>query len=311
MTDSIMREARKLATDALVKLYEIDATELGGDVFRFCSSIDDSVPIDSITPAGPVCTVVSVRNHLLDDGDSVRISNADDPLYNGDFVITLISPTSFSYVAAGSPVAPATGAYLVGTRLNHVLKFDGESYTPIEMDVNGFEWNGQGSQPTPTLQISNKHRTLASLVREFNNLRGAKFIRTRTFRKHLDDGSDPDADMVFPREVYRINRKAAQNKIFMEFEIATALDQEGVQIPGQQCLKDTCTHRYRVWDAVTETFDYSKATCPYTGPSYFTRNNTATANASEDFCSKQLKGCTDRFGDAPLPTRAIPGIGGR
>lgn len=162
-----------------------------------------------------------------------------------------------------------------------------------------------------TFSISNKHKILVASILALNNMRGAKFTRIRTFRKHLDDGEDPNPDMFFPKEVLRINRKSAQNKVYIEFELANALDQEGAKIPGAQCLKNVCTHTYRVWNPDSGSFDYTKATCPYSGTPKFTRSNQPTTDPTLDECSRQLKGCTDRFGTNPLPTRAIPGIGGR
>lgn len=308
---SILREAQKLATDRLVKLYEIDATNLGGTIFRFCNSVDTKMAVVSLTPVGHTATLETMTPHTLESGDLVRVLGAEQAGYSGDFAVTVIDSTHFSYTMDVAPSEPATGQFLIAMRLNNVVRFDGNSYIPIEVEVSGFEWNGQGSQATPKFLVSNKHKILVASVLALNNLRGAKFTRIRTFRKHLDDGEDPNPAMFFPKEVLRINRKAAQNKIFMEFELANPLDQEGAKIPGAQCLKNTCTHRYRIYDADSGSFDYSKATCPYAGSTYFTRNNQATFNPALDECSRQLKGCTDRFGTAPLPTRAIPGIGGR
>lgn len=311
MPSDIAREAQKLATDRLVKLYEIDATNLGGAVFRFCSSIDRKLMVISITAVGYTATVETATPHTLETGDGVRVLGAEQPEYNGDYIVTVLDSTHFTYALNIAPTEDASGQYLTAMRLNNVVKFDGNEYVPIEMEVTGFEWNGQGSQANPTLMVSNKHKILVASVLALNNLRGAVFRRIRTFRKHLDDGTDPDADMIFPKEVLRVNRKSAQNKVFMEFELANPLDQEGAKIPGAQCLKNICTHKYRVFDTNTNGFDYSKATCPYTGSTFFTRDNQPTATAANDECSRQLKGCTDRFGTAPLPTRAIPGIGGR
>ncbi len=230
-------EARKLATDALVKLYTLDTTALGGEVFRFISS-SDAVAFD--------------------------------------------------------------GAVL----------FDGYSYYPVPFHAEGFERNGQGASPRPKISISNVTHILMASVITLNDLIGATFTRQRTFRKHLDDGSDPDPTAVFPLDVYRINRKLKQNQQSIEFELAAPTDQQGAQIPARQCLKRTCTHRYRRWDAVSGTFDYTKATCPYSSTTYFTPRDIATSNPAEDACGKQLASCKKRFGTLPLPTRAFPGIGG-
>jgi lambda family phage minor tail protein L len=312
LPSEIAREAQKLATDRLVRLYELDATEIGGVVFRFTSSVDAKLELVSITHSGSVATVETANPHAMLSGDPVRVVNADQPEYNGDHNVTVVDSTHFTYTIFSTPASDATGYYLQAVRLNNTMVFDGNEYIPIEIDVSGFEWDGQGnSLPTPRLLISNKHRILMSSVIALKNLTGAKFTRLRTFRKHLDDGSDPDSTMLFPKEIYRVNRKVGQNKIYMEFELASSLDQEGVQIPGEQCLRDTCLARYRVYNATLGGFDYSRATCPYVGSTYFTAAGVSTPTASEDRCGKHLSDCTLRFGNAPLPFRGTPGIGGR
>lgn len=307
----LYREARKLSTDRLVKLFEIDATNIGGLVFRFISSVDPTMPLISITHVGNVATATTKNNHTLDTLDSVRISNADDPLYNGDYSVTVLDAKTFTYTMADTPVLDAGGAYLAATRLANTMKYDGNDYVPIEIQATGFEFDGQGAAlPTPSLLVSNKHRILMSSVITLKGLKGAKFTRIRTFRKHLDDGDDPDNTLYFPKEIYKINRRVAQNKVFMQFELASPLDQAGVQIPGGQCLRDTCLNRYRIPDGIGG-FDYSRATCPYAGTTYFKANGDATANPAEDRCGKHLQDCIDRFGTgAELPFRGTPGIGG-
>lgn len=307
----IAREAQKLATDRLVKLYEIDATDVGGALFRFISSVDATMRLTSLTRSGVTATGTTDTPHTLTSGDSIRITDASQPEFIGDFTATVVSPTVFTYTMSAIPLADSSGAYHAVTRLNNTMVFDGHDYIPIAVNVTGFEWNGQGTLPTPTLQISNVNRVLASSVNSLKSLVGAKFTRIRTFRKHLDDGSDPDPTLIFPKEIYRINRKTAQNKVYLEFQLASALDQEGVKIPGRVCLRNTCTHRYRMWDPDTLTFDYTRATCPYVGSTYFKATDEVTGDPALDRCSKTLSGCRARFGTAPLPTRAVPGIGGR
>lgn len=310
MPTDIAAEAQKLSTDRLVKLYEIDATDLGGSIFRFISSVDERLSVASVTYAGTTAIVTTSTPHALTTGESVRVYNSDQPPFNGDFFVTRISDTVFHYVMAMTPSNnPATSVGAM--RLNGSMFFGGHEYIAVAIDVTGFEWNGQGTLPTPTIQIANVNRILMASVISLRDLIGAKFTRIRTFRKHLDDGTDPDDTMIFPKEIYTINQKTAQNKVYIEFQLASAIDQEGVKIPGRQCLRNTCTHRYRAWDATTGVFDYSKATCPYTGIANFTARDVPTPNPDLDRCSKHLSGCKLRFGNSPLPTRATPGIGGR
>lgn len=189
-----------------------------------------------------------------------------------------------------------------------IVQFDGNSYFPVPVDATGFAWNTKGSLPRPSLRIS----TLASLVNaavvEFDDLLGGTVYRIRTFAEFLDNGSNPDPSATFPIDVYRVERKSNQNKVFIEWELSTYIDQEGLQLPRRQVLRDSCTHTYRFWDKALNQFSYVNVTCPYTGSASFDQNDVA-CNPALDVCSKKLSGCRKRFGEnGILPTRAFPGV---
>ena len=44
------------------------------------------------------------------------------------------------------------------------ITWDGQDYQAIPMEADGFEWNGQGSLPRPTLRASNVLGTLTALI---------------------------------------------------------------------------------------------------------------------------------------------------
>ena len=68
------------------------------------------VTISTITRVNTLATVVTSTNHGRSTLDAITVSGATDSLYNGEYSITVISPTSFTYVMAGIPaVSPASG----------------------------------------------------------------------------------------------------------------------------------------------------------------------------------------------------------
>lgn len=189
-----------------------------------------------------------------------------------------------------------------------VITFDGEDYSPVPLDVSGFEWNSKGSLPRPTIRISSVSNLLNSLVLEYNDLLGATFYRIRTFKKYLDGQPEADPDQTFPIDVYKFERKVNQNLISIEWELSSSLDQEGKKIPARQILRDSCTHSYRFWNSSTNSFSYENVTCPYTGEESFDLKD-VTALPQDDACSKKLTGCRKRFGEnGILPTRSFPGV---
>ncbi|MGI0119682.1 phage minor tail protein L [Zooshikella sp. RANM57] len=186
--------------------------------------------------------------------------------------------------------------------------FNGYRYLPVEIEAHGFDCNGRGALPTPTLRISNAERIASAAMQNYNDLLGGKLTRIRTFSQFLDNGADPDPDARFADDIYRIEQKTAHNKVYVEWEMSALLDQEGRKLPGRQVLRDACTHVYRTYNTTTGEFDYSRATCPYTGKACFDHAGNQCGSA-QDFCSKKLSDCRKRFGqNAELPTRAFPGV---
>jgi len=191
-----------------------------------------------------------------------------------------------------------------------VVEWRGENYLPLPVAAEGFETTSGGQFPRPKLSISNVMSLVKSEMITYNNFIGAEVTRWRTWAKHLDTGVDPDPDIYFPLDVYVVDRKSLENSQVIEFELSTIIDQQGIFLPRRQILRNTCTHVYRIYDTVEETFDYSRATCPYGGTNYFNDRGEPVSLPAEDACSKLTStGCKNRFPNEPLPTRAFPGVG--
>ncbi|MCG5242344.1 phage minor tail protein L [Azospirillum doebereinerae] len=186
------------------------------------------------------------------------------------------------------------------------LVFGGVTYTPVDIEAEGFEWTGSGPLPRPKIRITNVNRAFSALVGAYGDLLGAQLTRIRTFRRFLDDQPDADPSAHFPLDIYRFDRKSVQNKVFVEWELAAAIDQQNRMLPGRQLLRDNCDRSYRRWTG--SGFDYSQATCPYSGAACFNAFNEPTGNPAEDMCSQFLSGCRKRFGAEPLPFGGFPGV---
>ena len=187
------------------------------------------------------------------------------------------------------------------------VSFGGQTYAPAPVEASGFEMTSQGTLPRPTIRVANVSGIFSAAINEFGDLVGCTFRRIRTFRRFLDGAADADPDAHFPVDVFRIEQKANQNRVYVEWTLAAAFDQEGRLLPGRQVLQGACTHTYRRWTGAA--FDYASATCPYVGAACFDATGAPTTPA-KDRCSKRLaSGCLKRFGSSPLPTRAFPGAG--
>lgn len=193
------------------------------------------------------------------------------------------------------------------------IQYGGNTYIQYPIDADGFDRTSSGTLPNPTLRVSNVLGGTSAILQEYDDLVGCFFRRIRTFRKFLDDQEGADPEAVFPIEEYKIDKKTAQNKVYVEWELRSALDQNGKYLPKRVCLKNYCLHRYRLWvkDPTVEGggyFNYSAADCPYAGSNYFKKDGTPTTGPDEDSCGKKLSDCKKRFGDDELPFGGFPGM---
>ena len=186
------------------------------------------------------------------------------------------------------------------------LVWAGNTYSQWPVSATGFKYSGKGQLPRPTLRISNVLGTITAIIATLpDGLDGARVTRIRTHARFLDAVNfpggvnpygtpDPTAEAL---EIYYVDRKAAENREVIEYELASIFDLAGVRGPKRQCIADPCQWRYRQWNASTSTFDYSKATeCGYNKAAYFDANNNPVSNPAQDVCSLALAGCDARFG---------------
>jgi len=191
---------------------------------------------------------------------------------------------------------------------NGELVWGGKSYLRFPVEAEGFEYNGQGTLPRPKIRISNIFGTITAILLSLpSGIEAAKVTRIRTLARYIDDANfgggvnpygTPDPAAEFPREIYYIDRKSAENRDIVEFELVSAFDLAGIRAPKRQCIANICQWVYR------------SPECGYIGTNYFDASDNAVTNASQDICGKRLTSCRVRFGqNAELPFGSFPGIG--
>jgi lambda family phage minor tail protein L len=194
-----------------------------------------------------------------------------------------------------------------GARLEEV-SFGGNVYQQIPIEAKGFEWNGTGTAPRPTLTFVAIDLILMQEMVRANDLVGCPVQRIKTNRKYLDDGLNPNPDAHYPIDYYQIEKKSKQVRQLLEFDLSNKLDQQGKMIPAKQVIRDTCQNQYRYW--ANNRFNYQGVTCPYAGSNYFDQKGEGQLDPSKDRCGKRINDCVIRFGeDAELPMFAFPGVG--
>tara|TARA_R100001163_G_scaffold54274_1_gene41628 strand:- start:377 stop:985 length:609 start_codon:yes stop_codon:yes gene_type:complete len=133
------------------------------------------------------------------------------------------------------------------------IVWNSETYQRFPVEASGFAFQ-RGQLPRPTITISNMGTPSMSLAllaantfTAGNDLTGAKVTRIRTMARFVDAANfsgatnpfgTPDPDAEFPREVYYIDRKSAENRTVVQFELAAIFDMAGIRAPKRQCTRD-------------------------------------------------------------------------
>lgn len=181
----------------------------------------------------------------------------------------------------------------------------GDTYTRFPIEASGFERTGQGSLPRPKMVVANVDGLIGELGRGYGGLEGAKVTRTRTFLKYIDavnfpDGVNPHADpnQYIEKDIWFVSRRASENKIYIEYELAASFDLGHIKLPRRQVIQNVCPWVYR------------SAECGYAGGPVADVRDQPAATLALDKCGKRLPSCKLRFGEnAVLPYGGFPGAG--
>ena len=141
-----------------------------------------------------------------------------------------------------------------GTNLdaNGKIVWDGNEYLRFPVQATGFAYK-RGQLPRPTLTVSNMGSPSISAIlltvnqtTAGNDLTGAKVVRIRTMARFLDAANfsgatnpfgTPDPTAEFPQEIYYIDRKKAENREVVSWELAAVFYLAGIRSPKRQCTR--------------------------------------------------------------------------
>ena len=134
---------------------------------------------------------------------------------------------------------------------NGEIVWAGNSYQRFPIEATGFAYQ-RGQIPRPKLVVSNALGTISAILllvnqtTTGNDLTGATFTRIRTMARFLDaanfsGGSNPlgtpDPTAEFKRQIYTVDRKSAENRDVVQFELASVFDLAGIRAPNRQCTR--------------------------------------------------------------------------
>jgi len=132
--------------------------------------------------------------------------------------------------------------------------WNGNSYYPSAIEVEGFEANILGRLPRPKVTVANEDYVISSILRDYSDFRNGKFTRIKLFLKHLDSinfdgGENPFGEanslMYISKEKYIISQKIIENKQIIQFELITPFDLESLQTATRSIYGRYCYWQYR------------------------------------------------------------------
>ncbi|MBF7694224.1 phage minor tail protein L [Acinetobacter pollinis] len=254
---SLTSDVQKLYVDGLITLFELDATNLGAGVLRFHGHI------------------------AFEDWKKIYIT-ADNTNITTDS--TLIHADKLFDV----------GGEQVWYRN---IIFDGQTYEPMALQVDGLEMSSTGKASTPTLTMANSINGVQGAVSayclNFDDFAGAKLKVIRTFAKYLDSENfsqgNPHANVNESKtQVWYIEQKTSENIQTVVFELSNPIDFQGLKIPVRNITG------YCQW-AID---GYRGEQCQYTGMKYFTDKNEPTDDPSQDKCRGDFRACKSRYNES-------------
>jgi lambda family phage minor tail protein L len=224
---------------------------------------------------------------------AVLAPNAIIELFELSLVAALHGSSDTYYFHAGANAA-VTGN----------IVWNGNTYVRLPIEANGFEYSNGGSLPRPTLSVANLGGEISALLlianafTPGNDLGGAAVKRIRTLKKYLDGEPGADPHAKFPDEIWYIDRKSAETRDVVQWELASKFDMAGMMLPKRQIIANVCQWQYR------------SSECGYTGSSYWNASDVPVGTLAADRCGKRLSSCKLRFGaTSPLPFGSYPGAG--
>lgn len=151
----------------------------------------------------------------------------------------------------------AKGSYMFHAGENgyqNKLVFDSQHYDYFPIKAEGFEVQGDGRLPRPTLTLSNHQGVISLRLGVFKDFINYKVTRIKTFVKYLDNinfpdninpFAEPDPEAAFSSDVYYVNKKTNEDDTSVSFELVSLLELQNADIPARRIYSNNCTWAYR------------------------------------------------------------------
>jgi len=122
------------------------------------------------------------------------------------------------------------------------------TYTPIPIELEGFDVQSDGAIARPTMTVANIETTFKDAVGGlgFEDLIGKRITRRTTQEKYLvGNTGDSTPPVEFPSVTYVIDRLASKSVMSVVFELAAPFDLAGIKLPRRVVLGGACPWKYQ------------------------------------------------------------------
>ena len=140
-----------------------------------------------------------------------------------------------------------------GSLFGGSVTWQGNKYSAVPIECEGFEVLGDRTLPRPKIRVSNNNFLITALLQRFNDFVNGKVTRKKAFVKNLDDvnfdGGNPwseaNAGAEISSQTWIIGRKTQESKLFVEFELNSPLDLESFNVNDRSIVAKYCFWKYR------------------------------------------------------------------
>ena len=168
---------------------------------------------------------------------------------SGTVTVTVISSTSLTlssaHTIADGVVLTFEGRVRFRNRTDPTNTIN--TYDPLPIFGEGFQWKSEGSSARPTLTVANILSTysdaLGGLTKK--DILGKKLYRRTTLNKYTySSGYTSTTPVEFPMQMYIIDRIANETPEYITLELASGFDLEGVKLPRRVITGASCPWIY-------------------------------------------------------------------
>lgn len=150
------------------------------------------------------------------------------------------------------------------------LVFAGQTYQPFPIKIEQMDIDSK-ALVRPKLTVANINGFMSMIALANQSLVGATVRRIRVFVRSIDavnfpnnenPWGTPDPTAIVSDQTFYVNRKIAENKDYIQFELCSPIEIDNVQLPRRMMLASNCVFVYRDLE-----------TCGYTGLPKADKNN--------------------------------------